>query len=266
MRGGAQAHLVEASDGHFYVVKFINNPQHRRILINEWLAAAVFGYLNIQVPEVAVVDLSAEFLQETPEMGIQLGARQQPVFPGWHFGSRYPGDPARMAVYDFLPDQLLDSVRNHADFVATLVADKLLGNSDSRQAIFFRAQVRDWLDSDTHPNTKAFVAQMIDHGFAFNGPHWDFPDSPLQGLYFRHSVYHSIRSLDDLEPWLSQARAMPAEVLDAAWRSMPPAWVEEETPKVCERLIETLLKRRKRLPSLLEDVRRGRVSPFANWK
>ena len=39
MRGGAQAHLLECDDGHFYVVKFRNNPQHRRILINEWIAS-----------------------------------------------------------------------------------------------------------------------------------------------------------------------------------------------------------------------------------
>jgi hypothetical protein len=35
MRGGAQAHLIQAADGHHYVVKFLNNPQHRRILVNE---------------------------------------------------------------------------------------------------------------------------------------------------------------------------------------------------------------------------------------
>ena len=35
MRGGAQAHLIEAHDGNYYVVKFRNNPQHRRILVNE---------------------------------------------------------------------------------------------------------------------------------------------------------------------------------------------------------------------------------------
>src|ERR1035438_6617674 len=35
MRGGAQAHLLEADDGKWYVVKFRNNPQHRRVLVNE---------------------------------------------------------------------------------------------------------------------------------------------------------------------------------------------------------------------------------------
>jgi len=34
-----------------------------------------------------------------------------------------------------------------------------------------------------------FVARMIDHGYTFNGPNWDFPDSPLQGIYARRLVY-----------------------------------------------------------------------------
>ena len=38
MRGGAQSHLMLASDNHLYVVKFRNNPQHVRVLANELLA------------------------------------------------------------------------------------------------------------------------------------------------------------------------------------------------------------------------------------
>ena len=34
MRGGANAHLMRASDDHYYVVKFRNNPQHSRILVD----------------------------------------------------------------------------------------------------------------------------------------------------------------------------------------------------------------------------------------
>jgi len=41
MRGGAQAHLLQADDDYWYVVKFRNNPQHRRILVNELLSATI---------------------------------------------------------------------------------------------------------------------------------------------------------------------------------------------------------------------------------
>ena len=43
MRGGSQAQLLRASDGHYYVTKFQNNPQHVRILANEFLGSRLAG-------------------------------------------------------------------------------------------------------------------------------------------------------------------------------------------------------------------------------
>ena len=73
MRGGAQAHLIEAADGNFYVVKFLNNPQHRRILVNEWIASAFLKYLGIAIPDVAMIRVTEEFLESNPEVQMQLG-------------------------------------------------------------------------------------------------------------------------------------------------------------------------------------------------
>src|SRR5215469_15225486 len=129
MRGGAQSWLLEADDGHWYVVKFRNNPQHRRILVNELLASSLLAYLRISAPEIALVQVTPAFLAANPQVHFTLGARQIPVEPGWHFGSRYPGDPARTAVYDFLPDALLPKVANLYDFRAILVFDKWAANA-----------------------------------------------------------------------------------------------------------------------------------------
>src|SRR5579862_6392523 len=130
MRGGAQAHLLQCDDGHFYVVKFRENPQHRRILINEWIASAFLSHLRISTPPVAMVSLSAGFLEANPDVYIQLGSRHQAVEPGRHFGSRYPGDPAKIMVYDFLPDTLLDKVANASEFLGVLAFDKWMSNAD----------------------------------------------------------------------------------------------------------------------------------------
>jgi hypothetical protein len=260
MRGGAQAHLLEADDGHWYVVKFSNNPQHRRILVNELAASALLGYLKIAVPETALMHVGASFLEANPEVHLTLGTRQIPVEPGWHFGSRYPGDPARTAVYDFLPDALLPKVANLDDFRAILVFDKWVANADGRQCVFYRALVEQ--STGARPG---FVARMIDHGFAFNGPHWDFPDSPLQGLYARRQVYESVRSLDDFEPWLDQVRHFPEEVIDQAWKSIPAGWIAGEESEL-EQLLERLFARRKRLPELIGACREASTNPFPNWK
>ena len=143
MRGGAQAHLIEATDGHFYVVKFLNNPQDRRILVNEWIASTFLNYLGISTPEKAMVHVSQGFLDDNPEAYIQLGTHRQSLEPGWHFGSRFPGDPRRHVVYDFLPDSLLARVENLPQFRGVLAFDKWVGNADSRQAVFFRARLKE---------------------------------------------------------------------------------------------------------------------------
>jgi hypothetical protein len=266
MRGGAQAHLLECSDGRFYVVKFRNNPQHRRILINEWIASVFLNYLQISAPAATIVNLSAEFLAAHPEVHLQLGSRHIAPEPGWHFGSCYPGDPAKVMVYDFLPDVLLDKVVNINEFAAVLAFDKWMGNADARQSIFFRARLRQWSPARTaDPPTAGFVAHMMDHGYVFNGPHWSFPDSPLQGLYFRPNVYTHVRSLDDFQPWLDRLVNFPEEVVDTAIKQLPPDWVAEDAAAL-DALLVTLMHRRKRLPDLVRESKHGRINPFPNWK
>lgn len=266
MRGGAQAHLLEADDGHFYVVKFRNNPQHRRILVNELVASVLLRYLQINVPATAIVALSPQFLGEHPDLHLQLGDRRVPIEPGWHFGSRFPGHPERLAVYDFLPDALLDRVANPADFLAMVVCDKWLGNADARQAVFFRARVREWAPGlGAHPLQLGFIAMMVDHGYVFDGPHWGFPDSPLQGLYFRPQVYRAVDSLASFQPWLDQVLHFPDHVLDDALKQVPPQWLNGDSTAL-EELLESLYRRRRRVPDLIRDCLRGRVNPFPNWR
>jgi hypothetical protein len=265
MRGGAQSHLLEADDGKFYIVKFQNNPQHRRILVNELVASVLLDYLQISTPETALIEIREEFLRANPEISVKLGTRSVPPAPGWHFGSLYPGNPERMAVYDFVPDALLSQVVNAREFLGVLVFDKWAGNADGRQCIFYRARVRDWPDrSNPRAGRPAFVARMIDHGFILDGPNWTFTDSPAQGCYPRKSVYHDVRSLDDFQPWLDQVVHMPVEILDRAWRRIPPQWIDGEEDEFT-RVLEQLMLRRQRVPDLIADMRRWKANPFPHW-
>lgn len=265
MRGGAQAHLIEAETGDFYVVKFINNPQHRRILVNEWLAGVFLRYLQIHTPDNAAVELTPEFIEENPDLYLTIGPRREAVPPGIHFGSRLSVHPERVAIYDFLPDKLLDKVENLADFLGVLVFDKWVGNADSRQAVFFRARGKKWTPIKGEGGSKTgFYAQMIDHGFAFSGSNWQFQDSPLQGLYFRTSVYREVSSLDSFQPWLSMVESFPTEVLDQASRELPQVWMEDDGDQM-EAMLERLVKRRTQVARLLEEIRDKRASAFPNW-
>lgn len=263
---GAQAHLLECDDGHFYVVKFRNNPQHRRILINEWIASAFLNYLQISTPETALVNVPADFIAANSDLHIQLGSRRIAVEPGWHFGSRYPGDPSKTMVYDFVPDVLLNKVVNLQEFLGVLVFDKWIGNADARQAIFFRARIEQRPSVAPRPReSRGFVAHMMDHGYVFDGPHWTFSDSPIQGLYFRQSVYQQVRSFVDFEPWLDQVINFPEEVVDQALKQLPPEWLNGDA-QALETILIKLMARRKRVPDLIRASQSGRTNPFPEWR
>jgi hypothetical protein len=266
MRGGAQAHLLEAADGHFYVVKFQGNPQHRRVLVNELIAGFILKYLQIASPETALVEVTPEFLRGNPDVHLTMGGRRIAVEPGWHFGSRFPGDPARTAVYDFVPDVLLGKVNNLRDFLGCLVFDKWTGNADGRQSVFLRAPLADWFpEQRANAQKLGFVALMIDHGFLFNGPHWEFVDAPGYGLYMRRTVYDTVTALESFEPWLGRVANFPDEVLDAALRQIPPEWIAGEEEQL-EKMLERLMRRKKKAPELIECVRESKSNPFANWR
>jgi hypothetical protein len=265
MRGGAQAHLIEADDGVFYIVKFRNNPQHRRILVNEVIAGEILAHLQIASPQHQIVSFSPGFLAVNPEISLQLGARKLAVEPGWHFGSRHPGNPDTMAIYDFIPDSLLHQVANADQFRAVLVFDRWVANSDGRQAVFFRAQLNDWLANPGVPPRKmGFLVSMIDHGFAFNGPQWNLPESAITGLYPRRVVYEKVRSVADFEPWMSRVLNFPAEVIDRAMSQLPPEWMEDDAAAL-EKLMEALMRRRKRIPELMLECRNAPGNPFPRW-
>ncbi len=267
MRGGAQAHLLECDNGQFYVVKFRNNPQHRRILMNEWISSVFLTHLQISTPTTAIVNVSAEFLEATPEIYIQLASRRQAVEPGRHFGSRYPGNPANVRVYDFLPDALLDRVVNATEFLGVLAFDKWAGNADARQSIFFRARLRELSPAarDNPGAASGFVAQMIDHGYVFDGPHWRFPDSSLQGLYFRRKMYQCVQGLEDFQPWLDRVVHFPEDVVVAAQKQIPPEWLIGDTDAL-QAILAKLMSRRRRVPDLISDSRGGRDNVFPQWR
>jgi hypothetical protein len=97
MRGGAQSHLMRCSDGNYYVVKFQNNPQHRRILVNELLGTRLASRIGLPTTPVGVVEVSQELIRLTPELCVETPRTRIPCLPGLQFASRYPGEVKSLA-------------------------------------------------------------------------------------------------------------------------------------------------------------------------
>jgi hypothetical protein len=261
MRGGSQAHLIEADDGGFYVVKFSNNPQGRRVLVNDAIGSVLLRYLGVSTPEPVLVTIVPEFLQQNPEVSLQLCRGRVPVEPGAHFGSRYPGHPDRLAVFDLLPDLLLPSVENAGEFLGALVFDKWAANTDRRQAVFFRRECSEPRPARWVP----FHALMIDHGSIFGGSCWDLAIGPLHGLYTSRRVYEAVRSLLDFEPWLEKVAHLSEAAIEQLPRGMPGEWMDGDSQEL-EHLLEALVRRRRRVAELLLDCWRAKPSVFPNWR
>src|SRR5215471_12357531 len=92
MRGGAQSQLMLASDGRLWVVKFRNNPQHLRVLANEFIATRLAAAVGLTVPHCDIVDVSEWLIQNSPDMHVALGqGRRERCAAGLQFGSQFIG-------------------------------------------------------------------------------------------------------------------------------------------------------------------------------
>src|ERR1700733_9008591 len=116
MRGGAQGQLMLGADNRIYVVKFQNNPQHRRVLANEFLASRLAAAAGLTVPHVELVEVSPWLIENTPELEIDLGRTRERCRPGLQFGSRFAGGTMPGQVLDYLPEEQLGEVKNLAEF------------------------------------------------------------------------------------------------------------------------------------------------------
>ena len=101
MRGGAQSHLMRCDDGYYYVVKFRNNPQHERVLANEFLATRLAELVGLPVSVAKVVEVPPWLVEHTSELTILLGSHAIQVEAGLQFGSRYVVSPVEGQVFDY---------------------------------------------------------------------------------------------------------------------------------------------------------------------
>ncbi len=241
------------ADGHIYVVKFQNNPQHRRVLANELLASRLAQAAGLTVPSADLMEVSSWLVDNTPELEIDLGRTRAKCQPGLQFGSRFAGGLMPGQVVDYLPEEQLLEVKNLGEFAGILALDKWTANANGRQAVFTRRQ-----------RERRYKAVFIDFGYCFHAGEWRFEDAPLRGVYYRNDVYREITGWESFEPWLTLLETMPAETVWAAAGEVPPEWYGGDMAEM-EALIEKLLTRRSRIRELIDEFRNSDRRPFPKW-
>jgi hypothetical protein len=253
MRGGAQSHLMLASDGKLYVVKFQNNPQHTRVLANELLATRLGAAVGLTVPRTEVVEVTEWLIQNTPELSLELRGGSERCRAGLQFGSQLVGGLMPGQVVDYLPEQLLLETRNLKEFAGVLALDKWTCNSNGRQAVFEKTR-----------RERRYRATFIDQGYCFHAGDWKFQDSPLRGVFAQNSVYRSICGWQSFEPWLTRLETLDPAIVWEIAGTIPPEWYGGDL-SLLESLIERLLERRTRVRELIAQFRESSRNPFPNW-
>jgi hypothetical protein len=254
MRGGAQSHLMLADDGVPYVVKFQNNPQDLRVLVNEWLGTQLARMIGLPSPPCEIVEVTSWLIENAVELNISVGERVECCLPGLHFGSQFVGGLMPGSSVDYLPEPQLAEVRNLRDFAGMLVFDKWTCNSNGRQAVFHRKQ-----------RERKYTATFIDHGFCFGAGEWIFHDAPLRGVFARNLVYAEVKGWESFEPWLSRIREISIDRIWQVAEQIPPEWYRAEV-EALEQLVERVYARRERIPEWITAFRESSREPFPNWK
>ncbi len=254
MRGGSQSQLMLGCDSRAWVVKFRNNPQHKRILVNEHLVSGLARAIGLSVPKTSVVCVGSTLLDRCPKLTVSgVGGEISRCASGPQFASQFAGGMMPSFVLDYLPNERLERVENLTEFFGALVLDKWTGNSDARQAVFVRTERK-----------CSYKAFFIDFGHCFNGGSWDFPDSPLAGVYANRSVYAGVTGWDSFEPWLSRLETMSVDLIWELSKTMPTNWYDGDTDAL-EALVAKLYKRRLCVRQLIHEFRQSEISSFPEW-
>jgi hypothetical protein len=215
MRGGAQSHLMRCSDENYYVVKFQNTLQHRRILVNELPGTRLAGRLGLPIT---------------------------------------PAEIIRLNLYQF---------------AGMLVFDRWTCNTNGRQTLFFREELRHPHGQGNGHQTnedRGYETVMIDQGFCFNAGEWNYPDAPLRGLYARNRIYEGVTGMESFAPWLERLeKSITERVLGKILNEIPSEWYEDDYDAVGQ-LLEQLYRRRTRIMELLLAAKNTTRQPFPNWR
>jgi len=184
--GGSNSQLLECKEGKF-VVKFKQNPQGPRVLVNELISALLAATLLLLCPKAAVVSAAPEFIENNRTTLSTFSS-------GLHFGSEYlGGDESKVtSTYN---EQTIKQAHNFNDLAGIMAFDVWVANTDRSFANIISYESR---------------ILMIDHGHAFTAPNWTAQTLraginnssawPLKNFVNRDQLSEQIEKIRSLDP------------------------------------------------------------------
>ena len=252
MRGGAQSHLMRCSDGNFYVVKFQNNPQHTRVLANDWLGTCFAALVGLSVPTPAILEVHPWLIEHTPELRFELGGKQVMPVAGLCFGSKYVVPQDEGVVHDYLPEASMSCVRNQNEFAGILAPRQMDMQGRWPAGGVLEAAASAAADRQLHRSGLLFQCRRV-----------ELSDAPLRGVFSRNDVYANVTGWESFEPWISRIENFSENLLWPIAQQIPPEWCDHDQDEL-NRLLSTLLERRSKVRDLILAFKRMSGTGFCD--
>ena len=255
MRGGAQSHLMRCADGRYYVVKFQNNPQHTRVLVNDWLGTRLGEMIGLPMPAVAVMDVHPWLVERTPDLRIEMGGQRTMFTAGLSFGSRYRGVADRRPGVG-LPAGGHDATSAQRERLSPARSRSTNGRATPTGA---RQPSGSWRASASLPPASSIrvIASTPASGI-FPTRRCAASSGATMFMHVSHRGTASSRGSSRIENF-------PESSLWPLAEEIPPEWYGAATDEL-ERLLSRLLTRRARVRELIQDFKNSSRNPFPNWK
>jgi hypothetical protein len=225
LRGGSQPILVQASDSHFYVVKFPQNPQGSNLVFNEVAGSELYRACGLPAPQWKPLLITDEFIDSHPDCWFQGPDGLIRPKAGLCFGSRYLGESGR--VYEVLPATWFDRISNRTDFWLAWIIDVDARHTDNRQAIFVER------------SNGAVRAVFVDQGSMFGGATGRENSHDVAPRYLDPRIYGKV-GLNFRVNLPKIAQRVNRGLLWRTIESLPPAWKSESGLKNLRECMKSL--------------------------
>lgn len=248
LKGGTRPEIWKGKDGNYYVVKFTDNPQGVRSVINELFASQIGRAIGLPIPEGVVAYLTSGGHTEWPDgcLPRRDSQLQSRATQGEHFGSLIPYDFATSCAFDYCPSKLTPRIKWLRDMVGCWVFDVWTCNADSTQFLFHTY------------GRKALRLWKIDHGAAFGGIKWALRDSERLSSHWSATIIGITQSLSHIDRYVARIQSLDIDGLEAMAAAIPRNWLAGQEGAFSH-LLEQLARRAEQLPNCVTDLSLTRV-------
>ncbi len=237
--GGSNSRYVrcaDAADGKEadYLVKYRQNPQGLRVLVNELVCGRLAAKLNVPCPEVVIVQVDDEFARASKAAAVTA------VEAAEHYGMR------RIDFWRNPPPEALARVQNREDFAGMVAFDAWVKNHDRKLDHVL-------LTRPDFAHGRLYFA-LADHGHCIGNPGWTaaqlredtYQRDPSFSLVAEVRQY--VPSLNSFTPWLSAIKGL-ASTLNEVVSDVPVVWKLADDERLA--LVEFFQKRAAVLDEIL---------------